>query len=222
MPDLSPFLPGLAVALMAAVLLWFAFGTQVNVRRGNRLLAWLQDGLPLLGPRTTLRWLGSSVAELQIADPAPPFRKAEVLVVLEPRDLGLLWALARRRGRRDFLVLRLDLVRAPRMRADAIDPGSWTARDVRAGDAPPERRTPWTDGTGAPVELVHDATADLEHLRAAWSRLAAVSARPWRISIRPTVPHLEIHLVPDDPSRVNSGRLLQEVRRLAEELSPRT
>ena len=219
MPDLAPFLPGLAVALMAAVLLWFAFGTQINVRRGNRLLAWLQDGLPLLGPRTTLRWLGSSVAELRIADAAAPFRKAEVLVVLEPRDLGLLWALARRRGRRDFLLLRLDLVRAPRMRADAIDPGAWTAGDRRVDDVPPERRTSWTDGAGASVELVHDTDADLDALRAAWSRMAAVPAQPWRISVRPTVPHLEIHLIPPAPDKADSRRLMDEVRRLATELS---
>ncbi|MGH2667639.1 MAG: hypothetical protein ACRDH5_00695, partial [bacterium] len=54
----------LAVVLLLVVMLWFTWGTQHNISRGNQLLRWLQDGLPLLGRRTTLRWLGSSAAEL--------------------------------------------------------------------------------------------------------------------------------------------------------------
>jgi hypothetical protein len=133
MPDLTAFLPGLGVLLVAVVLLWFTIGTQRNISTGNRLLRWLQDGLGVLGPRTTLRWLGSSVAELRIVGPLPPFREALVMVVLEPRDLGALWSLARSRGRRDFLVVRLNLVRAPRMAVDLVDPTAWTAGDQRRG-----------------------------------------------------------------------------------------
>src|SRR5881396_1229899 len=73
MPDLGPLVPALAIALLALVLIWFALGTQLNVRRGNRVLAWLQEGLPALGPRATLRWLGSSVAALSIVQPAAPY-----------------------------------------------------------------------------------------------------------------------------------------------------
>ena len=43
MPDLSAFGGSLAVALLVAVMLWFALGTQRNIRRGNALLGWLQD-----------------------------------------------------------------------------------------------------------------------------------------------------------------------------------
>jgi hypothetical protein len=220
MPDPGQLLPAALVVLMVAVLLWFAFGTQANIRRGNRLLAWLQDGLPVLGPRTTLRWLGSSVAELRIVDPVTPFRKAAVLVVLEPRDLGLLWAVARSRGRRDFVVLRLDLVRAPALRADVVDPQAWTAADARTDEPPPDGRTAWTDASGTPLEIRHEAGADLDALRERWSRLAAVSGRPWRMSVRQTVPHLEIHLLPGEPeARPGSRPLMEVVRQLAKELS---
>ena len=94
MPEPIEFLPGLLIALLAVVMVWFTIGTQRNISRGNRLLRWLSDGLPALGPRTTLRWLGSSVAELRISHPRHPYREAVVMVVLEPRDLGALWALA--------------------------------------------------------------------------------------------------------------------------------
>ncbi len=216
MPDLSAVLQGLGIALVAVVLLWFALGTQANVRRADRVMKWLQDGLPLLGPRTTLRWLGSSVAELRIVEPRPPCRGATLMVVLEPRDMGALWALSRWRGRRDFLLLRIDLVRAPRFRADLIAPRAWTAHDRRGDDVPFHRERTWTDGAGAEVQLRHDDGADLARLRGFWDRLHRLSGGTWRISVRPLVPHLEIHLLVP-PLQVSDARqLLGTVRELAE------
>ena len=220
MPDLEALAPGLLLAAAAVVLLWFTFGTQANIRRGNRLLQWLQDGLPALGPTTTLRWLGSSVAELRIVTPSHPFREALVLVVLEPRDLGALWALARSRGRRDFLVLRLSLVRSPLYSADAVDPRAWTAGHLVDADDMPARRTRWTDASGTSIELRHDPDVETDGIERLWDRLGRVSGGAWRISIRPTVPHLEIHLLPPDPDRTSSRELLREVREIADGLIP--
>ncbi len=220
MPDLETLAPGLLLAAMAVVLVWFTFGTQANVRRGNRLLEWLQDGLPTLGPKATLRWLGSSVAELKIVSPAHPFREATVLVVLEPRDLGALWALARSRGRRDFIVLRLSLVRSPLHRADAVDPRAWTAGHLADAGDPPDSRTSWTDASGTPVEIRHDPDLEAREIQRLWDRLGRVSGGAWRVSIRPTVPHLEIHLLPPDPDRTSSRELLGEVREIASGLLP--
>src|ERR687895_773469 len=94
------------ILLLIAVMLVFALGTRRNIRRGNALLTWLQEGLPLLGRKTTFRWLGSTAVVLRILAAKDPFREAEVVVVLEPRDVTLLWAWWRRRGRRGFVVLR--------------------------------------------------------------------------------------------------------------------
>ncbi|MGH2393136.1 MAG: hypothetical protein ACRDGH_06510, partial [Candidatus Limnocylindria bacterium] len=212
MPDLSTFGASLAIAMLAAVMLWFALGTQRNIRRGNALLTWLQDGLPLLGERTTLRWLGSSVVELRISQPEAPFREAQLLVVLEPRDLGALWALAHRRGRRDFLIVRVRLVRPPRFTADLADPRSWTIGDVRRRWAGEGERSSWS-GTwdGTPLEARHDPTVQLDELRGWWKQLAGVSAGVWRISVSPTVPHLELHLLPPADG-ISSARLLGAVR----------
>jgi hypothetical protein len=220
MPDLVSFLPGLLILLLAAVMIWFTVGTQRNVSRGNRLLGWLQDGLGALGPRTTLRWLGSSVAELRITQPRHPYREALVMVVLEPRDLGALWAVSRRRGRRDFLVLRLSLVRAPRSAVDLIDPRAWTAGDKRRDEEEPERHEDWTDAAGRPVAIHHDGREDLAPLQAHWNRLSGESGGAWRISIRSTVPHLEIHVLAPDPERDSSRRLLDEVGELARTVAP--
>jgi len=220
MPDLAAFLPGLAIAALAIVLLWFTVGTQINVRRGNRTLVWLQEGLPLLGPRATLRWLGSSVAALGIVEPAPPYRQADVLVVLEPRDLGAIWALARQRGRRDVLIVRLNLVRAPRFSADLVDPGGWSPGGRRQPDEALSRISDRVGADGRAYRMHDDGIAPVDELGRAWDALGASSGGIWRLSVQPVVPHVEIHVLPpSDLAQSGSARLFTAVRTLADFIS---
>ena len=121
-----------AVFILVVLLVvgWFALGTQFNVRRGNEWLRWMEAGLPLAGEKTTLRWLGSSVVELKIQQAHAPFREVSVLLVLEPRDVAPLWALARWRGRRDLFLFRAALRLRPRVELEALNPRSWFTRGV--------------------------------------------------------------------------------------------
>lgn len=224
--DPSAFLPAIGILLIGGLLLWFTLGTQANIRKGERLLRWLQDGLPALGPRTTLRWLGSSVAELQIVQPREPYREATVMIVLEPRDIGALWALGHSRGRRDFLLMRLSLVRAPRFRADVVDPTAWTAGDNRRDEPPFERTEHWqprrTQGEVAerePMQARFDADSDAAAMRDLVERLGRLTGGVWRASVRPTVPHLELHLLLPDTAAVSSRELLGVVTAAARTLS---
>ena len=215
MPDLSPFAASLGIALLTIFMLWFALGTQRNIRKGNELLAWLQTGLPLLGQRTTLRWLGSSVVELRLVEPSDPFRDVTVMAVLEPRDMSLLWALARRRGRRDFLIFRCDLRRAPRLALEVGARESWTGRDrPRAYDEEPWTAADW----GGDTSVLLGNGADSSVARDLWRRLERVSGGPWRLSVRRTVPHLEVHVLPPDLQRVKAAQLAGTVREIAQEL----
>jgi hypothetical protein len=219
MPPIESFLPAAGIALLAIVLLWFTLGTQVNIRRGNRTLAWLQDGLPMLGPRATLRWLGSSVAELRIVEPRQPFREVVVLVVLEPRDLGALWVASRARGRRDLLVIRLGLRHAPRWHADLVAAGAWDPTGARTDLEPPGPQQRWTDATGTDVRVAHDVTTDADRLRERWNQLARTAGGAWRLSVSPLVPHLEVHLPLPVAAGVSSRLVLESVRELAAEVS---
>jgi hypothetical protein len=214
MPDLLSLAPALGTLLVLVVLGWFAVGTQLNVRKGERAMRWLQDGLPLLGPRTTVRWLGSSVADLTIVSPHAPLRAASVLIVLEPRDLGALWLLSRARGRRDFLLLRLDLRRAPRTRVDLVDPRGWTARDTRRDDAPFAHEGTLSGQRGQEVLARYDDDASLATLRAFWERIDSASAGAWRISVRSLVPHVEVHALLPSPAARDSRTLLAAVHDL--------
>jgi hypothetical protein len=195
-----PIVAAVATVLVIVVLLWFTVGTQRNIRRGNELLAWLQGGLPLLGRRTTLRWFGSSAVRLDIAEPSPPFEAVQVSVVLEPRDLGWLWAWARRRGRRDFLVLRGTLPRPPRFELEAGGRRGWTGRDALDRlDEAHWVRDEWRDD-GGPIEVAHSEGADLEPVRRGWDALAAEARTVWRLSIRTVPSQVEAHVEPRDPT----------------------
>ena len=130
----------LFVLAVVVFLGWFALGTHLNVRKGHRLLRWLQDGMPLLGAKTTLRWLGSSAIELKVTSALAPLRSADVFIVLEPRDLPFLWWLFHARGRRDLLIVRAQLGATPPFELEALDLRAWSTRGIERA----MRRNQWT------------------------------------------------------------------------------
>lgn len=212
MPDMP--LPGVILfLLLVVVLLWFAFGTQQNIKRGNDVLRWLQGGLVMLGPRTTLRWLGSSAVQLNIAEAHPPLGSAEVVVALEPRDLAWLWLWSRRRGRRDLLIFRSRLERAPRFELEAGDPAGWTGTDrIRRLDAGSWQETEWGDS----VKVFHGSDADPNLIRGHWEAIGSVAGRNvWRLSVRREHPHLEVHIPLPDTSTADPEAIVRSFLDLA-------
>jgi hypothetical protein len=217
MPDFGSPLAAVVVLLLIGVMLSFAFGTQRNIRIGSNHLRWLQSGLPRIGRRTTLRWLGSSAVQLDVVDPAEPFREATVLVVLEPRDVPLLWLFARARGRRDMLIVRTNLRRAPRLDLEAVHPEAW----IRATDV--EEADGWGSidlGPGLTTTASGVVEPDtVAAARRAREGIAATGATVWRLSIRRVVPHLEIHLRPPSSWRGDADRVIEPITELAHELA---
>jgi hypothetical protein len=216
MPDLGAFGPSVLILLVLIVMLWFTFGTQRNIRKGNDLLRWLQTGLPLLGRKTSLRWLGSSAVELDIADGSAPFRDATVVVVLEPRDVGLLWAFARARGRRDFLIVRANLRRPPTYSLRVGDPVAWTGTVDPTAEDDGWHRIPWSKEV-----LVAYASegADPSSAAATWDRLDEVTGGVWRLTIQPVVPHLEVHVRPPALDQVPAEQVIRAIRDLWAQLA---
>ncbi|MGH2683090.1 MAG: hypothetical protein ACRDIX_07640 [Actinomycetota bacterium] len=211
MPELPPLTTILLLALLG-VFLVFALGTSRNIRKGNELLRWLQGGLPLLGARTTLRWLGSTAAILKIQEAKDPFRETEVVVVLKPRDVTFLWAWARARGRGDFVILRGRLRGAPRFELEAGDRRGWTGLE-RIGrlDMETWREGDWGDPN---LRVAHSGDADPGLARGAWDDLTTASGGVWRLSIRRDNPHLEVHVLPPDLAMVPADRLVEAFRSL--------
>jgi len=204
--------PQLALFILVALLVvgWFALGTHWNVRKGDNALRWLQEGLPEVGEKTTLRWLGSSAVELKIQQARPPFRSAEIVLVLEPRDVPPLWAIAHLRGRRDLFIFRGTLRARPGVEMEAFDPRSWTAQGLEHKCE--ERR--WTRQE-APAPLLVYAPA----LAASVTSILEASEIPGcplvRLTVRRAEPEFEVQWQLDHLRKLPSPRVFETIRRIA-------
>lgn len=190
-PQLAVF-----IVVVVAIVGWFALGTHVNIRKGHRYLEWLQAGLPLAGEKTTLRWLGSSVVQLKIEKAHDPFRRVEVLIVLEPRDVPPLWLLSRLRGRRDLLIVRTELRSVPKSQFEILDRQAWSAQAVArevlqqqwqlapAADLPFQIYT-LTPIANAPDLVAEAASPGLPVVRIGVRRTSNSFEVQWQLSARP-------------------------------------
>jgi hypothetical protein len=203
---------GLIAIAAVAVVAWFAAGTIWNVHTGRELMRWMQGGLPALGERTTVRWLGSTAVEMVIRDGKAPFAGVTLVIFLEPRDLPWMWALGRSRGRRDTLIIRGVLQRTPSFELEALDPKSWSGRDAlpRVPREWPVRRAAVLGGV-----IVHHADAaalaQADALLALAQRAGLVIGR---LSVRRSEPNFQLH-VPLPDRRQPARELFEAVHALA-------
>jgi hypothetical protein len=202
----------IAIAAVAVVA-WFAAGTIWNVRTGRELMRWMQSGLPALGQRTTVRWLGSTAVEMVIRDGKAPFAGATVVIFLEARDTPWMWAIGRSRGRRDTLIIRGLLRRTPAVEFEALDPVSWSGRDALPR-VPPKWLVRQVESPGG-IMVHYESAAGLTQADAllALAQRAGLAVR--RLSLRRTEPNFQLHVsLPDrrQPARV----FFESVHSLAE------
>jgi hypothetical protein len=202
----------IAIAAVAVVA-WFAAGTIWNVRRGRMLMHWMQGGLRVLGERTTVRWLGSSVVEMVIRDAKAPFASVTLVIFLEARDAPWMWALGRIRGRRDTLIVRGVLRGAPQVEFEALDPVSWSARDALRR-VPPEWLVHQT-ATPAGMVVHHASIEALAHADALLALAEGPGLAVRRLSVRRTEPNFQIHVALPD-GRQPARDFFEAVRAIAE------
>jgi len=217
MPDLETLALPLATLAALVVVGWFALGTQANVRAGDRVLKWLRDGLPLVGEKTTLHWMGSSVMQLKIAKAKAPFRNIETLVVFEPRDVFFLWLWARVSGRRDLFIFRSQLNAAPGFELEVFDPKGWTThkteRDVQKKN--------WTRLDLPNIPSLHAYYSGSAGAGAAES-LTALATRAGgklvRLSVHRNVPNVEVHWLLPDTKTDSAHSLFSNLRQIGEQV----
>ena len=185
---------GLIGVAAVAVVAWFAVGTIWDVHLGREQMRWMQGGLGVLGGRTTVRWLGSTVVEMVLSDAKSPFATVTLVIFLEPRDLPW-WPIARIRGRRDTLIIRGVLRRAPAVELEALDPGSWSGRD-----ALPRVPREWLVRDGKIV--VHgESSLALERADALIARAQGAGMQAARLSVRRAEPQFQLHVLLPDRAR---------------------
>jgi hypothetical protein len=185
------------ILVVAVIILmgWFAIGVIYNLRRGDALLKWMQNGLPDIGQKTTLRWLGTSVAELVIAHAKKPFRRLETLLVFKPRDVFWMTILAYFQGREDIVIFRAQLTTAPITDLELVDPKTWSGRGVlkQFADRKWESQTYQGMQLLAPAGLLDLATKTLDRLVVPMQKL---SSHYVRFSLRrdASQSNFEVHL----------------------------
>lgn len=181
------------VVALVIIMGWFAFGVIYNLRRGDALLKWMQNGLPAIGQRTTFRWLGTSVAELVIAHAKKPFRRLETVLVLKPRDVFWMTIIAYFQGRDDIVIFRAQLSTAPLVDLELVDVKTWSGRSAlkRLVERKWESKTYQDMQLLAPKGLLDLATTVLDKLAVPMQKL---SPRYARFSLRRDTPNLELHV----------------------------
>ena len=208
---------GIAAALALAFTAWFFLGAQLNVRRAHEALRWLRDGLPLLGEKTTMNWLGTTGVDLNMNAANAPYKSVEILVLMEPRDVVPLWLLSHAQGRRDILIFRGHLRRHARVEFDLIDRKSWNGKEALRHSVPKE----WTQ-SALPEGLLlasesPDATLMAGQMKARLGRLAPYL---YHVAVRRTVPHIEVCLYLPWRSGISSSDVLNTMKDAGNLLMP--
>jgi len=208
--------PYQVIFIVIAVLVMGAFGGGViwNIRHGNAVLRWMQAGLPMIGEKTTLRWLGSSVVELNIQKAKPPFRRFSLVLVLQPRDVPWLWLWSLFRNRRDMVILRGSLTTAPRLEYDMLAPQSWTGRSALARATAAQWGTEPIDELqfAAPKASLSVSIQNAQHLLESARQL---NPTIWRISVRREYPQIEVHIPMPRPNGSDAQLFFEAVRLVA-------
>jgi len=210
----TTIITGLVMAIALGMFIWFFVGMQMNLVRGNAALRWMKDGIKLLSEKTSLRWLGSSVVQLGMTDPRPPFKHIDILVMLEPRDVAVMWLASRRGGRRDALILRGNLRRPACCEFDVLDPSSWSGKDALKHHTPAE----WARQTRDGLLFAAEGEAAVEVAQQILPLAQKMGGRLVRLSARSTVPHLEIHLLAPWNGSVDGKDSLAIYRQIGEML----
>jgi hypothetical protein len=208
----------IAMVLGGIFVAWFAAGMIYNLRRGDAILRWMQAGLPSIGPRTTFRWLGSTVAEMGIGQAKRPFRRMDILLVFKPRDVVFLWIASLFQGRNDTLIIRAPLSSVPLLDMELADPKTWTGRmEIRRLQ---QRNWEEQDYQGlkllAPKGLMGLAQETLNHLA---QPMQAFSGRYVRFGLRKEAPHLLVHVPMPKYKELSASDYFEALRGLGQAIS---
>ncbi len=210
----------IVIIAVAVFMGWFALGMIYNLRRGDALLKWMQGGLPLIGQRTTFRWLGTSVAEMGIAKAKRPFQRLDTLLVLKPRDVFWMTIIAYFQGRDDVLIFRAYLSTPPLLDLELADPKTWSGRTALSRVS--ARGWESADYHGlrlmAPKGLLNLAATTLDHLAAP---MQSLSSRYVRFSLRKTAPNFEIHVPFPNPRVADAKVYFQSLSELGRAIGER-
>jgi hypothetical protein len=186
-----------AVYLGIFLLVWYGVASFYNRRKGVRIYRWLQPGVATTGEITAAKWIGSSGsgARISVAKANKPFRRIDAAYLLETRELLPLWIFNHLRGRRDLLVLRIDLRSVPSAALELMHAGDSRLRGMTDSDGRPvpSEQSPTL---GSEFEVAWLGRVDEKQLQKLSPFIEEYGASLWRLSVSRRAPHLifEFHV----------------------------
>jgi len=200
------------IAFCIVLGIWFVIGWQMNRRHGRRLLEWIIRGLRASGGQITASRLGLSGFQVNVHDAQPPFKSIETTVLLEPREVLLLWILNYLRGGADYFVLNGTLRTSPRGEVEVVKKEGRLAKPLPALD-----EKTWTSQETDSGLLIASRGKQGEKLAEAISPLVEdLRPRLLRLSLSKKAPHLLLNLSLADLDEQSALLLFSSLRDLAQ------
>jgi hypothetical protein len=202
------------IGLCVFLALWYGGGYLYNRRRGQRLFVWLEAGLDVLGGEREAGWIGSpaSGARINVTHAAPPFRRLEITLLLENREVPLLWLFDRLRGKRDGLIIRATL-RSPRR--GEVEVGRARRKVTRHQEQP----WTWQDGPHG-LAVAHQGPGAQRQVTALEPWLETYGVHLHRFVWRKTDPHVQLQMRAAGLLATSSETFLVDLQAAVGEVTP--
>lgn len=191
---------------------WYFVGNEIMRRRGRELALWCKRALDPLGGRQAIQWITFHSFRLQVEGIKPPFKSGSLTGLTESWDVPIIWLGNRLSGRRDMVLLQVNLRQQPIWGLELYRPRSLLAGDARRlageegwGDQPLAEFRLASPGGGAPEALSQQLLVELGEERANLVRLA----------VRRRGPHLTLALNVPDRARLNPASFHELMEGLA-------
>ncbi|MFQ5812599.1 MAG: hypothetical protein ACE5I2_05340 [Anaerolineae bacterium] len=205
------------IALCALLIIWYIVGWQMNRRRGGRLLEWIIQGLRAFGDQITVSRLGLSGFQVNVKKARAPFKRIETTILLQPREILLLWIFNLLRGRTDYLVLKGTLRAWPRGEVEVVKKrGRLSGRVLKGLD-----EEAWTcQETAGGLVMACRGEKGRQQADAISHLVEELSPRLLRLSLSKKAPHLLVSLSLAGLDEQSALLLLSSLRDLAQAVTP--
>jgi hypothetical protein len=214
MPDLAT---QIVIALCVLLTVWYVVGWRLNRTRGEHLLEWIVRGLRTNGDQITVSRLGMSGYQVNVSKAQAPFKTIEATIVLQPREILLLWILNVLRGRADYLVLKGTLRASPRGAVEVVNKKAPLAKRVLKGTG----ESGWTRGdTPSGLIMAFRGKGGQQQANAISHLVEDLSPRLVRLSLSTKAPHLFANASLAGLDQKSALLLLTSLRDLAQAAAP--
>lgn len=183
----------LVVVLAVGLTGWYVVGNEVMRRQAHRLALWGKRVLDPTGAKLSIAWLTTNSFRLHFESGRAPLRSGTLTGLTEAWEVPFLWLWNRVRGRRDMVLVQLELPRPPLFGLELYRPGSLLAGDAQrlaielGWHEEPCQEFRLAAGSGAAPRLAAELLAVLSGVRGHLLRVA-VRRQPPTLTLAVNVP----------------------------------